>query len=67
MLKMRLECRIVAEDQNTGYWRRRIVTGRDIYSFLVALCLAMHEITIEAGNYHQAKEIEEIEKGDLPF
>jgi hypothetical protein len=67
MFKIDFECRIVAQDQDTGYWSRRVVTGKDIYSFLIVLASAVSQIMADAGNYHKAKEIEEMEKGDLPF
>lgn len=67
MLKLDFECRIVAQDQDTGYWKRRVITGRDIYSFTLALATALHAITTEAGDYHKAKEMEEMENGELPF
>lgn len=68
MLKIKFECRVVAQDQDTGYWYRIVTTGNDIYSFLIALCSALHEITIEAGNYNKAKEIEQMEAdSELPF
>jgi len=67
MLKLRLECSIIAQDEDTGYWNRRVITGRDIYSFLIVLASALSQIMADVGNYHKVKEIEEMEKGDLPF
>jgi hypothetical protein len=68
MFKVKLECGIVAEDQDTGYWRRKLVTGRSIYSFQIALLSALEEIHHEASSYAKMKEIEEMENdSDLPF
>ncbi len=67
MLKLHLECRIVAEDKDTEYFHRRIITGKDIYSFLIVLASALSNIMAEAANYHKVKEVEEAEKGELPF
>ena len=67
MFKVEFECRVVAQDQDTGYWRRRVITGRSIYAFQIALLSALEEIHHEAGNYAKAKEFEEMESGELPF
>lgn len=67
MLKIRLECSVVAEDQDTGYWKREVITGRDIYSFMISLASCLFLINSEAGDYHKAKEVEEMENGELPF
>jgi len=67
MFKLELECRIVAQDEDTGYFHRRVVTGKDFYSFLITLTSALSNVMAEAGNYHKAKEIEDMESGELPF
>jgi|OpeIllAssembly_1097287.scaffolds.fasta_scaffold402901_2 hypothetical protein len=67
MLKLQIECSIVGQDSETGYWKREVVTGRDIYSFMIALASTLFLINSEAGDYHKAKEIEEMEGGELPF
>jgi hypothetical protein len=68
MFKVKFECRIVAEDQDINYWRRRVITGGSIYSFQIALLSALEEIHNEIGTCIKAKELEEMEKNsDLPF
>ena len=67
MFKLHLECSIVAEDHDTGYWKRQVVSGNDIYSFMISLATALFLINSEAADYGKAKEIEEMEGGELPF
>ena len=67
MFKLELECRIVAQDEEADYFHRRVVTGKDIYSFLIVLASALSNVMAEARNHQRAKEIQEMEKGDLPF
>jgi hypothetical protein len=68
MLKVNFECRIVAQDEDIGFWRRRVITGRDIYNFTVAFATAMFEVTADHAQYGKTHEHDEMEKnGELPF
>ncbi len=68
MLKVNFECSIIAQDEETGFWRRTVVTGRDIYNFTVAFATTMFGITADHAQYGKATEQDEMEKsGELPF
>lgn len=68
MLRINLECEVVAQDQDTGYWHREIITDRDVFLFLMRFSSLMRMIVIESEEYGRAKEQDEMEKqGELPF
>jgi hypothetical protein len=68
MLKLHFECRIVAQDQDSGFWRRRVITGSDIYNFTVALATGLYEIMTDHGQYSRATEQDKMEEqSELPF
>lgn len=68
MITTSFECRIIVQDQDSGYHRRRVIEGHDLYQFTMEFANAMFQMTGEAMAHAKAIEVDKMEEqGELPF
>lgn len=68
MLKTDFECIIKVQDQNTGFWKRKVVTGNELYTFTMEFASALFIMMGEAELHRKATEFDEMEEqSELPF
>lgn len=68
MLKIRFECEITAQDQDSGYFKHQKIESRNIYAFTCDLATALVLINQEAADHAKATEIDKMEEqSELPF
>jgi hypothetical protein len=68
MLKIEIDCHIMAHDEDTKYGRAIATKATNIYKFNVDLNMAIMRIIMEHGEHAKAHEHDEMEKNsELPF